>query len=231
VGSGAEITIDDFSQPAVQTVSSNGPPATGILTGLSGVLGESRRISVAPSFTGVGPFALVGSVSGGRAEADALVRAGQVIFEWNANGAGLDLDLNPFGGISFGRGDSDAAIPIFVRLISSPGNYFLLQSSTGASDGIGYVDLGCCYGNFTQVLYGFGSFAMIGNPSWGDINAIQFELNGVGSAGTIDSVKFVSLPAQVPERGSSPLMFAGVLMTLITWRHWNDLRRPVARQS
>src|SRR5262249_9780007 len=155
----SEITlVDTFSQGQLVSTPPGGGTASSVLTGLD-VLGGSRGLTLVG---GLGPpsSSLVAGVYKNLFELESfLYPDGSLTARWDANGAGLGLDLTDMYGMSFQRGDSDGINEIVVRLITSAGNFFSLTTSTRGGDGINEILVHP--GSFQEGIYDFARFIAI----------------------------------------------------------------------
>jgi hypothetical protein len=205
VCSAAQIVVDDFSEPIsgerVQPLSPN-TTATDLADGLANVVGGTRKTSVTwnaplnlpPSYI-TGPVAeIVGPSKNMRIAHNINTGpyASQMLLTWDANGAGLGLNLNDLNGISFARSEFDGSWSLNIRLISSYGNMFTLQTSAGAIDGYGEVFQGESIVPH-EGIYLFERFNTVGAPDLAKIDRIDFELTGFGVA-NLNNIEFVTVP-------------------------------------
>lgn len=200
------ITIDSFTQVQRVAITPQSPSDSNTLTGLDGVLGGSRTVSLS-YLTPSSPFsANAGTTASGLALVEAFLAPVSFVLEWDANGSGLGLDLTDMDGISIQRGDSDAGLALAIRLISSTGNLFEFNTHTSAYDApeIDPRLPGGAPG--ATPTYVFDRFTAIGAPDWAHINAIQVELSGGGSAAWVDDLRIVT-----PEPGTALLVGLGLL--------------------
>jgi PEP-CTERM motif len=200
------ITIDTFNQVQRVAITPQSPSDSNTITGLDGVLGGSRTMSL--SYLTPSPFFSrdAGTTASGIAEVDARVAPVSFVLDWDANGQGLGLDLTDMAGISIRRGDADAGLALAIRLISSGGNLFEFNTSTSAYDAP-EIDPGLPGGApGATPTYVFDRFTAIGAPDWAHISAIQVELSGSGSAAWVDDLRIVT-----PEPGTALLVGVGLL--------------------
>ena len=215
------ITVDRFVEPLQFVTAPPGGSTSVLMDGLAAV-GGTRLVSVETNSPG-SPFSLAAAVGSGLARFEPFFFSNALmLMEWDANGDGLGLDLTELEGLSFGRGDSDGSLEITIRLLTSEESLFLLETNTSAYDAIGDVfDHSHVY---HEGIYTFDRFTSIGTPDWAQINAIEFELRGGGTAGYVGNIQFVTLPQSVPEGGPGALSYFGLGLVALAVGHVRRLK-------
>ena len=143
---------------------------------------------------------------------------GTLLFEWDANGAGLDLDLSDMMGLNRRALHQRRRLYDVVRLLSLDDSLFAFSATLDDATAIG--DPNCCglhiyrYGTYT-----FDRFTAIGYPDLRHINAVQIEIVKTGGvAGLINAVSFAPTPTPVPDGGSTIVLLSIGLVIVALWR-------------
>ena len=180
-----------------------------------GILGGARVMTLSNTLPG-NFFDLYGSVGGGRARLEGPTR-GSMLLEWDANGAGLDLDLSDMMGLTIGRFSSDGGFTFLVNLLSLHDSKFVFSASLDDASAIGDLP-NLPLHSYRVGTYSFDRFEAIGNPNLRHISAIQIEVvTSSGVAGIIGDLSFA--PTPVPEGGSTIIFLSLGLAIALLWRH------------
>lgn len=222
--SASGILIDAFTTP--QTLTAPGcqfiggfciDPAqttfSSVVTGTD-ILGGTREMTVSNTTTG-SPESITGSVANSRARLEGITM-GSMLLEWDANGAGLDLDLSDMLGLTIGRGTSDGGFDMTIRLLSINGSMLLFSADLGDWSALGDPDRSLFSATSYHVgTYTFDRFQEIGNPNLHHIDAVQIEITRHGGvAGGIGDLSFA--PQAVPDDTTTrTLLLLGVLSIVI----------------
>lgn len=195
------MTLDIFSAPGATLSALPGGTAS-ITTTSDQILGGTRDAFLLQvgCYCGNGTIPVTvgfGTGIGG----DFYTKSVRLLQEWDAGGAGLNLDATPYGGVFWGGYTTDGGGVLTLRFFTSPTDLFVLQKQVGEYAPIGDVRRGGP--DYHEGIYPYSYFTAIGTPNWAQIHTIQVEALLSSSVISVSKLRLTTLPEPVPDVTSS----------------------------